>query len=161
MRTPESVHGPIGVDVDVLRSVLQSHPVRLAILFGSQATGETHGASDIDIAVVFESVRPSQEAYNKTFLSLSADLSRTLETDAVDLVDLRTASSSVLSSVFEDGILLVGDPEDVTTLREQLDTPPRETPSPRERMDRALANIDAHLEGQSRAPARGDANRDG
>jgi predicted nucleotidyltransferase len=44
------------MDLDAFRQPLQclfqQHPVRLAYLFGSQATRRTHPSSDVDIAVL-------------------------------------------------------------------------------------------------------------
>lgn len=37
-----------------LKKALLKQPIRLAYLYGSQATGKTHAKSDIDIAVVLE-----------------------------------------------------------------------------------------------------------
>lgn len=54
--------------LEALQQVLQEHPVQLAILFGSHATGESHSRSDIDIAVEFDTVRSSDPAYNEAFL---------------------------------------------------------------------------------------------
>jgi uncharacterized protein len=105
-----------------------------------------HDVSDIDIAVVFESQRPSDPVYNETFSGLSADLSETLRTDAVDLVDLRTLPPTVAASVFEHGVLLIGEQNRAAELRAQLTTPQTEpTQSLRQRLDEALSKIKTHL----------------
>lgn len=162
MKPTGSVEIDTALDLDTLRAVLREHPVRLAILFGSQATGTTHAASDVDVAVEFESLRPSDPGYNDGFLGLSADLSEQLATDDVDLVDLHAASPALAESIFEHGVLLVGDQDHATELREQLTEPGGEKRSPRERLDAALQKIDAHLDADgSKAPATGEAENDG
>jgi predicted nucleotidyltransferase len=148
MRTAASTALDASLDLDALQAVLREHPVRLAILFGSHATEMTHATSDIDLAVEFDTHRPSDPSYNDVFLGLSADLSETLETDDVDLVDLHTVSPALAEAIFEHGVLLVGDQEHATALRRQLTATESESeqPSPRERLDAALARIDAHLD---------------
>jgi uncharacterized protein len=146
MRTVETATLPESLDIEALQAVLRDHPVQIALLFGSHATDTAHDASDIDIAVVFESQRPSDPAYNETFFGLSADLSETLQTDAVDLVDLHTLPPTVAASVFEHGLLLIGKQDRAAELREQLTTPQIEpTQSPRQRLDEALTKIETHL----------------
>lgn len=142
MRTAESTALDTFLDLDTLRSVLREHPVGLAILFGSHATETTHTASDIDLTVEFADLRPSDPDYNDVFLGLSADISETLGTDDVDLVDLHTVSPTLAAAIFENGVLLVGEQEHATELRRQLAAADSEQPSPRERLDEALDRID-------------------
>lgn len=162
MRDAETTDLDSSLDLDTLRSVLREHPVRLAILFGSHATGTTHSGSDIDIAVEFDDQRPSDPGYNDTFLGLSADLSDTLGTDAVDLVDLQTLSPSLAESIFDHGVLLVGDHDHAAARRREVTAADAETQSPRERLDAALARIDAHLDGGDvGVPVTGDSENEG
>jgi predicted nucleotidyltransferase len=162
MRTAGSTTLDTSLDLDALQELLQEHPVRLAILFGSHATETTHSKSDIDIAVEFDTHRPTEPGYNDVFLGLSADLSDLLETDDVDLVDLHGASSSLATAIFEDGVLLVGEEEHATELRRQLSAAESEQPSPREQFDAALDRIDAHLDNSDTGvPATGDTEEDG
>jgi predicted nucleotidyltransferase len=37
--------------IDLLKEWCQKQPVRLCVLFGSQATGQTHAHSDVDLAI--------------------------------------------------------------------------------------------------------------
>ncbi|WP_137290875.1 type VII toxin-antitoxin system MntA family adenylyltransferase antitoxin [Natronorubrum halophilum] len=159
MRTSEETALDESVPVETLREILQEHSVQLAILFGSHAQGETHAGSDLDIAVSFETVRPSDPDYNDVFFGLNADLSAALETNEIDLVDLQTASPSFAESIFTQGILLVGEPEDVATIQSQLRTTESSDQSPRERFDAALAKIDEHL-GSSAVTATDGETRD-
>ncbi|MDS0301035.1 nucleotidyltransferase domain-containing protein [Halogeometricum sp. S1BR25-6] len=161
MRTVESTALNASLDLDALLGVLREHPVQLVILFGSHATGTTHSASDIDIAVEFDAQRPSDPSYNDIFLGLSADLSDTLGTDDVDLVDLHAVSPALAEAIFENGVLLIGDQERAAELRQQITTSDTEPQSPRERLDAALARINAHLDGDDRVPVSGESENDG
>lgn len=71
-----------------LQHVLERHPVQQAYLFGSHARGTAGPLSDIDIAVVYAPGRDIDKAESALF----ADLSRTLGTDNIDLIDIETAS---------------------------------------------------------------------
>ncbi|MDG5778905.1 nucleotidyltransferase domain-containing protein [Haloarculaceae archaeon H-GB2-1] len=158
MRTTESAEVEIAVDLDALQAVLQEYPVRLAILFGSQATESTHDTSDIDLAVDIDGHEPADPSYNDVFLGLGADLSDALGTDDVDLVDLRTVSPSLAAAIFDNGILLVGKQAHATDLRRELSAPKSTHRSARGRLDAALARIDDHLrDAESGLPASGDA----
>lgn len=143
MRTDAAVDDSL--PLESLRAVLREHPVQVAILFGSHAHGDPHPRSDIDIAVAFETVRPSDPEYNEAFFGLSAALSEALATDEVDLVDLRTASPELAETIFDRGVLLVGDQDRAAELRNELTAAPSSDRSPRERFDAALARIDEHL----------------
>ncbi|ELY37709.1 type VII toxin-antitoxin system MntA family adenylyltransferase antitoxin [Natronorubrum tibetense] len=133
------------VPLETAQAVLREHDVRVGLLFGSHATGDAHARSDIDIAVVLDDVRPGDPDYNDVFLGLSADLSDTLGTDDIDLVDLRTAPPELVAAVFDRGVVLVGDSEDAAALRTELTETASDDRSPRERFDAAITKIDAHL----------------
>jgi uncharacterized protein len=149
MRTWEEATLDESLPLERLREVFQEHEIRLAILFGSHASGEIHSRSDIDLAVELEDVQPTDPEYNERFFGLSADLSETLETDEVDLVDLHRASPELVATVFDRGILLVGDQDHATALRDQLTEAESSPQSPRERFDAALTKIDEHLSGSA------------
>lgn len=149
MRTAENATLDDSFPLETVREILRRHSVRVGILFGSHATGESHSRSDIDIAVDFEAVRPGDPDYNAVFLGLSADLSEALGTDEIDLVDLRTVSPKLAEAVFDQGVLLVGEPEHAATLRNELTRSESTDRSPRERFDAAVAKIDAHLSGSA------------
>ena len=72
--------------------VLKRHPVRLAYLFGSAAQGSQR-CTDIDIAVL------PDEGFS--YRDLYADLSLMLNTDRLDLIDLRFASIYLLNEVLK------------------------------------------------------------
>ncbi|ELY56269.1 nucleotidyltransferase protein [Natronococcus amylolyticus DSM 10524] len=132
----------------------------MAILFGSHASGETHSRSDVDIAVDLEDVQPADPEYNERFFGLSADLSETLETDEVDVVDLQRASPELATTIFDQGVILIGNPEHATSLRDQLTSTESSIQSPRERFDAALTKIDDHLGGSAVTATDGEAKND-
>jgi predicted nucleotidyltransferase len=157
MRTGEMADIDDSLPLEELRAILREHPVRLAVLFGSHATGEAHPTSDVDIAVDFEAIARDDPAYNDTLFGLSADLSAALDTDDVDLVDVRTLSPAVAEAVFDHGVVLVGDRSTVAEVRQRLTAPPEaEERSPRERFDSALARIDEHLRAAAGPASEGD-----
>lgn len=133
------------IPVQRLRAILNDAPVRVAILFGSRATDSTHAQSDIDIAIEFDSLEPGDSGYNDVFLGLSASVSEVLGTDDVDLVDVHSLSPSFVRSVFGDGVLLVGSPDRVETLRASLLNDDADEQPPGDRFDNALRRIDEHL----------------
>lgn len=149
MRTSEEAAIEQSLPLERLQAVLQAYPVQAAILFGSHARGEPHSRSDIDIAVDFETARPSDPDYNEVFFGLSADLSEALESDDVDLVDMQTVSPKLAEAIFDQGVLLIGDLEHVVTIRKELPTPTSSDQSPRDRIDAALTKIDEHLGGSA------------
>ncbi|WP_222914526.1 nucleotidyltransferase domain-containing protein [Natrinema sp. SYSU A 869] len=157
MRTSEEADLDESLPLETLQAVLREQSVQLAILFGSHASRNTHSQSDIDIAVDFDSVHPSDPDYNEVFFGLSADLSDALATDDVDLVDLQTVSPELAESIFEQGVLLIGDPEHATNVRNQLTAAESADRSPRERFDAAIAKIDEHLGGSAVTATDGEA----
>lgn len=144
MRTVEANDPSLDVDVAAIVRVLEAHPVRLGILFGSHATGTSHPRSDVDVAIALEDLAPGDDGYNEAFFGLSADLSETLGTDDVDLVDVRTCPPPLAERIFE-GVLLVGEPGHAETLRRRSRASETDTRSPRERLDASIARIDEHL----------------
>lgn len=129
-----------------IAATLADYPVRLGLLFGSQARGTTHEQSDIDVAVVFDGLEPGDSGYTDTLLGLGADLAIELGTDEVDVVDLRRAPSTLVRAAFNDGKILVGDKNEAKELREYLlaDTE-QEQQSPAQQFDETLSRIDDHL----------------
>ena len=56
-----------------------------------------------------------------------------------------SVSPALAESIFEQGVLLVGEQAHATELRRQLTTPEADRQSPRDRLDAALARINDHL----------------
>lgn len=156
MRTWNDAPLDDSIPLERIQEVFQDHGIQLAILFGSHASGESHGRSDIDIAVALDDTQPADPEYNDRFFGLSADLSQTLQTDDVDLVDLHTAPPELTAAIFEQGILLVGDPDRAAALQEQLTEQETSDQSPRERFDTALTRIDTHLSGATATATDGE-----
>jgi len=94
-----------------VQSVLQSLPdIRLAILFGSLASGKARPDSDLDLAL---DIGHRMEAGEKRALieALAIATGR-----PVDLVDLRTAGEPVLSQILRHGQLIYGSNRDYAAL---------------------------------------------
>ena len=75
--------------------------LKLAILYGSAATGRMRAGSDVDIAVLFD--RPLSAEQKMTLMSR---LERELQRD-VDLVDLFSLSGTILKQVLRQGRALI------------------------------------------------------
>ncbi len=70
-------HRERSVDLETVRTVLRNHPVRLAVLFGSQATGSADGRSDVDLAIELETHEGKRtDLYMRVLTDLSIALDR-------------------------------------------------------------------------------------
>ena len=84
--------------------VLSMHPeIRLALLFGSTATGEQHAESDLDLAV--DAGMPLGTQARITLIGELAEATGR----PVDLVDLRTVGEPLLGQIVVHGKRLKGD----------------------------------------------------
>jgi predicted nucleotidyltransferase len=72
--------------------------IDLAVLFGSVATGETRADSDVDLALLGR--------HPLDLVRLSNVVTQLLQTDAVDVVDLRRASPLLQNEVVKGGRLI-------------------------------------------------------
>jgi predicted nucleotidyltransferase len=89
-----------------LSRVLEGGPaLRLAVLFGSHATGRARATSDVDLAIL---PRDSSMPLGRE-LELAAELSRTVGRE-VDLVRIDQASTLLRWQIARDGVLLLADP---------------------------------------------------
>ena len=144
---PQSPDRP--VDVEAIRAVLDQHPVRLAVLFGSRATGVADARSDVDIAVEFES--PVDDP-GRQLLAVLADLSVALDRNDIDLSLVDDLDPRVGRAAFTDGIRLLGTPERAETHRERFESEAERTRSEeslRDRLDATLTRVDRHVGGES------------
>lgn len=130
---------------ETVAATLADHPVAVGFLFGSRARGDPHDGSDVDVAVAFDDGARGAATRLEAQLALGADLALALGTDDVDVIDLRTASPSVVRAVFRDGDRLVGSAGAADRLRESLLDDDSHDRSRAERFDDALAAIDDHL----------------
>ncbi len=91
--------------IAVVKGVIQDHPeIKLAYLFGSQATGRTGDMSDFDFAF-YADEKDTRRLYDLKF-TLSDKISRTLKTDKVDIIILNLTESPELKyNIIKDGKL--------------------------------------------------------
>ncbi len=112
-----------------LKNIFQNHPVRLAYLFGSQATGCVHSESDIDVAMLLDESLSTDDRF-KERLAIIGELSKLFQTDHVDVAVLNEASPLLAYEVLKNGVLLYCKSEEeriefqVNTLRTYEDTAP-------------------------------------
>lgn len=112
--------GPESVDQAAVRHVLERHPVRLGVLFGSHVRDRNGPQSDVDVAVEFdESLSGDQR--RRTRLDLIVDLSQELDTDDIDVSDLDGIRPEVGARALEEGVVLVGDSEYADRLRAEFE----------------------------------------
>jgi predicted nucleotidyltransferase len=110
---------PMSIEYDVLQRVLREHPVRFAIVFGSQVRGDAHATSDVDLAVAFDDSISEQE-YADARLGLIADLTSALDQNTVDVADLEDMKPAVGKSAFEHGVVVIGNQDQADRYREQF-----------------------------------------
>ena len=96
------------IDKAAIAEILTDAPVTLGVLYGSHARNEADRASDVDVAVAFETELSSRER-TRARLSLIERLSRALGTDTVDVTPLDRAPPALLAAIQTDGIVLHGD----------------------------------------------------
>lgn len=138
----------VSVDLPAIRSVLEDHPVRVAVLFGSQVDGTTDASSDVDLAVEFDGGVSDRSA---ALLRLLADLSIALGRNDVDIALVENLAPRVGLAAFEEGILLAGTSDAAREHRDRFDEHVTEssTRSLRDRFDAALAAVDRHVDGEA------------
>lgn len=134
------------IDRDAIIDVLESHPVSLAVLFGSVVSGDRHPKSDIDIAVEFED--SSSDTLDDR-LSLIADLSVALETNEIDLAVIDDLDPYVGERAFHEGERLIGSEDQFEEERRRFErlTRQEDRDPPGERYDAALARIERLIGG--------------
>lgn len=91
--------------IAVVKGVIQIHPeIKLAYLFGSQATGRTGAMSDFDFAF-YADEKDTRRLFDLKF-TLSDKISRALKTDKVDIIILNlTGSPELKYNIIKDGKL--------------------------------------------------------
>ena len=130
------------IEYDVLQRVLSEHPVRFALLFGSQVRGDAHATSDVDLAVEFDDSVSEQE-YADARLGLIADLTSALGQNEIDVADLEDMKPAVGKSAFEHGVVIVGSQSQAERYLEQFTQAiPPSNRTRRERFDDLLTQIE-------------------
>ena len=88
----------------MIQAILAQHPeIRLAILFGSLATGRGHHDSDVDLAI-----DAGQPLEIKAKIALMAQLAECTGRP-VDLIDLQTVGEPLLGQILKHGKRLLGE----------------------------------------------------
>lgn len=137
-----------GVDVDRIRSALEGHPVRLAVLFGSQVTDAVDAESDVDVAVEFE---PDVDDPGKALLAVLADLSVELDRNDIDVAVVDDFTPRVGLAAFTHGQVIRGSLERAETHRERFEELVNDAETPKslsERFDETLERVDRIVEPQ-------------
>lgn len=100
--------GPGNVDPDTVTDVVERYPVRVAVLYGSQVRGTATAASDVDVAVAFETkLSPADRLRQR--IELTTDLAAALGTDEIDVADLEEIRPAVGRTALKDGTVLLGE----------------------------------------------------
>lgn len=86
-------------------TVAKKHGLSFVALFGSQATGRTHAKSDVDIGVARRSISYFEET-PVPLIEIENELTRALNRDDVEVVNLSTVSPTLMYSVVEEGVAL-------------------------------------------------------
>lgn len=92
---------------DRVAAVARRHGIRLLLAFGSQASGQTHAASDLDLAVLLDTPHGDDP------LRLLADLQAAFPEREVDVVWLHRADPLIAWHALRQPRLLFGDPGDL------------------------------------------------
>lgn len=93
--------------------IAREYDLRLVLLFGSQASGQVHQRSDIDIAVMFEEAASASARR----LDLIADLRGIFAGRDVDLSLINRADPLFLKKILEDCELVFGEPRSLAELK--------------------------------------------
>ena len=110
-----------------LERLFQGHPVLLAYVFGSRATGHVHPESDVDVAVLVDESLSADARYSER-LALTGELSRLFRSDRIDVVVLNEASPLLAYEALRNGVCVYSASDDVRiefqvrTVREYEDT---------------------------------------
>jgi len=88
---------------------LKQSNINFAFLFGSRANGSHNSESDWDFAVWINNPSEIERIIEKEQLARQLAKLLNINLDKIDIIDLQSASLSIMSSVVEDGIILKGD----------------------------------------------------
>lgn len=85
----------IKIDSDKIKQIAEKYDLELVLLFGSQASGKTHFASDFDIAILGQ-----KQISFEGEIKIQYEFIKLLKIDAVDIVDIRKARPLLLYQIF-------------------------------------------------------------
>lgn len=89
-----------------MKEIARKYGLSFVALFGSQATGRTHQKSDVDIAVI----RKQPISFDEK-LKIIGEFSDAFQREGVEVVDLASASPTLMYAVVRDGKLLYEEKE--------------------------------------------------
>ncbi len=78
-----------------IKKIVEKYDLELVLLFGSQASGKTHFASDIDIAILGQKMIIFEDE-----MKIRYEFTKVLKTDGVDIVDIRRAGPLLMYQIF-------------------------------------------------------------
>ncbi len=100
---------PLMCQREVLDILLAEPQLTFAVLIGSRATGTAHAGSDWDIALQWSPQLAWMDVLAKTeVLRSKLAQAMTLDSTAIDLIDLHRANLAMRASVAEEGVILRG-----------------------------------------------------
>lgn len=85
----------------LIAKLAEKYYLTLVVLFGSQATGQTHRESDVDVAYISD----KKLLFDEEAL-LNSDLTGIFQNDKVSLVNLKTASPLLLKQIVTNAVVL-------------------------------------------------------
>ncbi|MBI2100771.1 MAG: nucleotidyltransferase domain-containing protein [Candidatus Vogelbacteria bacterium] len=86
----------IEIDRERIKAIAEKHGLEFVVLFGSQATGQTHPKSDVDLAYF----PPRSFSFGQES-KLHLDIVETVRKHEIDLINLKSASSLLLKQVID------------------------------------------------------------
>ena len=89
------------IDRGKIKELAEKYSLELVVLFGSQATSQTHAKSDIDVAVL-----GGESNSLAGLLKLMSDFYKFFKREDVEVVDLSSAAPTLWQAVVRDGELL-------------------------------------------------------
>ncbi len=131
------------VDHNAVKRVLQTHPIRVGVLFGSYARGTETAESDVDVAVEFDESLSRKERHEAR-IDLIVDLMKTLGINDVDVTDLDGCRPAIGASALRTGVVLVDKDDRVDRLREafESETADRSHEERMQQFDELLARLE-------------------
>lgn len=122
---------PPSIDLAGMRAYLEDSPAAFALLFGSHAQGRAEAGSDVDVAVRFPDGMDARERFRArnridAYLQDFAD-------GFVDVSDVESLPTPVARAAAKEGIVLVGEADEIDAFAERIEREYRETQDDRER----------------------------